>query len=257
MKILKAKEYDPKKMVYPCYGSVKFDGHWCWADSSAYTKNGNRVIGVQHIEKQAQAIEGPLVGELIIPGKSFAEASGLIRNHSNTPNAVLAVFDMPNLPGTYAARYNQIVNNKDIQVASHIKVVKHHLLKDKAEADAFYKKHVSLGQEGVVYKDPNNRYQDGATWEWMKRVPIKSVECAITGMFEGKGKHVGRMGGLICDYNGTEVRVGTGFTDTQREEYWQQPSTIAQSIATIEYKSVTHKGSLRHPRFKELRWDNI
>lgn len=62
----------------------------------------------------------------------------------------------------------------------------------------------------------------------------------------GLGKHAGRMGALITDLG----RVGTGFTDAQREEEW-----LPGMVIEVECMGLTPKGVFRHARFLRRRWD--
>ena len=86
------------------------------------------------------------------------------------------------------------------------------------------------------------------------------MEGIVQGVFEGSGEATGKLGGIIVNYKETTVRIGTGFTDQQRTEYWNNPDLIIGKLAQYRYTSVSHNQnndevSLRFARFISLRED--
>lgn len=84
-------------------------------------------------------------------------------------------------------------------------------------------------------------------------LPVLRVE-------EGTGKYAGMMGNLVVDYKGNEVGVGTGFTDEQRDWFWQQREVVPGTLAEVKYKEIsankqTGAESLQFPVFVGLRTD--
>ena len=106
--------------------------------------------------------------------------------------------------------------------------------------------------EGAMVKSLEGFYEKKRSRTWLKMKATESEDIVVTSLFEGNGKYVGQLGGIICDFNGVSVRVGGGFSDAQRQEYWNNPSSILGRCAEVEYHEVTPDLSLRHPRF--VRW---
>lgn len=84
-------------------------------------------------------------------------------------------------------------------------------------------------------------------------LPILSCE-------EGTGRLTGVLGAFVLDYKGSEVRVGSGFTDEQRSDYWQRRSSLPGALCEVKYKEISsdkHTGaqSLQFPVFVGLRTD--
>lgn len=81
------------------------------------------------------------------------------------------------------------------------------------------------------------------------------VECI--GVYEGDGKYKGMLGGIIVDYKGYEVGVGSGFDDATREHLWKHQGEVVGRIVQIKYKteSKNKKGglSLQFPIFQVVR----
>jgi DNA ligase-1 len=119
--------------------------------------------------------------------------------------------------------------------------------------------------EGVIIKNPQSLWQRKRSIDWMKLKACESVDAVVTGYFLGAGKYEEMLGGLVIDFNGVEVSVGSGFSDDQRRDFlaWaksdQESSASAKKILgrliEVEYQEVTNDGSLRHPVFVRLRSD--
>lgn len=78
----------------------------------------------------------------------------------------------------------------------------------------------------------------------LKRAETHDV--IVTAVLPGKGKHAGRMGALMT----TKGKVGTGFTDKDRDEDWKPGDVIE-----VECMELTAAGKMRKPRFIRRRWD--
>lgn len=68
---------------------------------------------------------------------------------------------------------------------------------------------------------------------------------------EGTGKYAGMLGALIVDNGKAEVEVGSGFTDAERREFWENPPECIE----IKYQEELPSGSLRFPVFVRARDD--
>ncbi len=78
-----------------------------------------------------------------------------------------------------------------------------------------------MGYEGLVVKPFDYRYEKRRSQSWLKMKDILSKDLKVVHYFEGTGKYEGMLGGLIVDHKGKDVRVGGGFSDVQRQEYWK------------------------------------
>jgi DNA ligase-1 len=142
------------------------------------------------------------------------------------------------------------------------------------EIRELYRQVFDKGGEGVIVKNPAGRYVCTRNHAWMKIKGEQSVEARIVGAFEGTGKYEGMLGGVIVDVDGVEVRVGGGFSDQQRKEFWDawqmdlefeaQSRTFIDwnslgrlkgRLIEVQYHEKTPDGSLRHPRFVRFRDD--
>lgn len=96
------------------------------------------------------------------------------------------------------------------------------------------------GHEGLVLRQGD---------KWVKVVDEVHYDVPIIGVIEGKGRNVGRLGAFITPMG----KVGTGFTDEEREAYFAK-HMIGETIE-VACKELTSDGKFRHPRFVRDRWD--
>jgi ATP-dependent DNA ligase len=122
--------------------------------------------------------------------------------------------------------------------------------------------HVKAGFEGIMLKDYDAPYRFKKSSDWLKAKPYFEGDFTVVSAFEGKGKHLGRLGGLkivgTVQWKGAEVavesEVGTGFDDAAREALWVLPELVGSTVE-VEFQEVTEDGALRFPVFRRVRGD--
>ena len=106
-------------------------------------------------------------------------------------------------------------------------------------------KEVDKGYEGLILRQGDNKF--------FKVKPKDTVDVYVTGFQKGTGKHENKMGALLTDYG----KVGTGFTDAQRE-YWQDLYDLDEHLGLlieVEFMEWTKNAIMRHPRYLRIRDD--
>ena len=154
---------------------------------------------------------------------------------------------------------------------------------------AAYREACSRGDEGVIAKRADSRYQEGRrSPDWLKFKCVLDQEFVIGGYTAPKGHRVGLGALLIGYYEGSDLvyagKVGTGFDTAtlhnlherlcaiEQDEppfnrglgvarvgaghlpgsvHWVQPKLVAQ----VGFSEWTRDGKLRHPRYTSLRAD--
>lgn len=116
------------------------------------------------------------------------------------------------------------------------------------------------GWEGLMLNLNNEYYVTKRTSGLLKIKEFFDADVLVKDVFEGTGKLKGTLGGIIIDYKGYEIKVGTGFTEVDRDFYWNNPDEIIGKIVDISYFEETHNQnnnniSLRFPVFVEKRTD--
>lgn len=291
-RVMFVKNFDPKKQKYPCLVAPKLDGVRGRGVSKIYSRQKKEFVGLDHIETfldqlcDRLGIPNDFDGEVTVPGMAFDKASGLIRSDNPTPEAVFNIFDYPGDKRTKKLRLNRLENI--ILLGNNptpVRIIEHEWCYDETDLMIAYDNYLSDGYEGIVTYDPDSEYEDHSptrrTDSWMRIVPLKTADCKVIGFFEGKKgtKLEGSLGGIIVDYKGHEVRVGSGFaevtwdnlqkakkqkmngpmlqdyTRTVRSYIWGHQEEFLGMIAECEFKEETKKGSMRQPRFKGWRYD--
>ena len=120
---------------------------------------------------------------------------------------------------------------------------------------------VAEGYEGIMIKDVGAPYVCKRSDYWMKWKPTISVDLEIVGFEEGTGRNAGRLGAIICEGDDNDrrirVNVGSGFSDTLRDEYWTNRNDLLGHLVEVQADAVTQNQdgtySLRFPRFLRFR----
>jgi DNA ligase-1 len=120
---------------------------------------------------------------------------------------------------------------------------------------------VKNGFEGIMIKDLSAPYECKRSSFWMKWKPTITVDLTIVGFEEGTGRNEGRLGAII--YEGVDnernirVNVGTGYSDSDRDEFWALRDRLLGVIGEIQADAVTQNQdgsfSLRFPRHVRFR----
>ena len=115
------------------------------------------------------------------------------------------------------------------------------------------------GDEGIMLSFANSFYSCKRSKELLKVKVFNSCDIRCIRVEEGEGRLSGTLGKIICDYKGYELGVGSGFTDAQRKEIWNNPNIIVDKIVEIQYFEETSNQngglSLRFPVFLQIRND--
>jgi DNA ligase-1 len=122
---------------------------------------------------------------------------------------------------------------------------------------------IEAGYEGILIKDPNALYECKRSVSWLKQKPFIEVSLTVTGYEEGTGRNEGKLGALICegidDGKSIRVNVGSGFTDSDRDEFWSSKEDLLGQVVEIRSDAATRSQdsedtySLRFPRFLRFR----
>lgn len=123
------------------------------------------------------------------------------------------------------------------------------LLLDKADKD---------GWEGLML-NKDTKWKNKRNNGILKIKTFKYADIRCINVVEGDGKYKGTLGLIKCDYKGHELGVGSGFTDEQRNYYWNYPNEIIGKIVQIKFKGETKNKnggiSVQFPIFEIVRND--
>lgn len=126
----------------------------------------------------------------------------------------------------------------------------------------------SVGAEGLMINVGSAEYEHKRTANLMKYKKAKTMDMKVVDLYEGNGKYVQAVGALSCiaklpDGKIVRCQVGSGLSDEQRNDWFDNPELILNKIVEVEYfstsQSKSYDGSsvysLRFPRLKSVRTD--
>lgn len=259
-----AQPFREDKVKFPCYVSTKIDGlRALYKNRNLYSRKGHIFEGLEVLEERLAILSKTLDipsfdGELTVEGECFNELSGSLRSFKKTDNAVYHIFDIPTPNITFSIRQAALENLRRelMHLAwSNIKVLPHFKVFTMDEVNSHYHMAIGDGHEGLILRSRDGLYEGKRTYDWIKMKQENSADCKVVALFTGQGKYEGLVGGLVVDFEGKEVKVGSGLTDSQRAYWTEEPEDIIGKIVEVSYHEVTEYGSLRHPRLKRVRGD--
>lgn len=128
-----------------------------------------------------------------------------------------------------------------------------------ADAEPMFAAVLSHDGEGVMLNTFNGLYEIKRSKNLIKLKRVEEIVLPVVGVFEGQGRNEGALGGVVVDYKGYKVGVGSGFTDEQRRSVWQNPEKFVGKSIEIDYfgESTNMLGtvSLNCPIFKRFVGD--
>jgi DNA ligase-1 len=132
---------------------------------------------------------------------------------------------------------------------------------DEIEFKDYNREMVAAGFEGIMIKSIDGKWVGKRSTDWLKQKPFIEVSLEITDIEEGTGRNVGRLGAVICrgvdDGREILVNVGSGFTDSNRREFWDSRDTLPGQVIEVRADAITQNQdgtfSLRFPRFMRFR----
>lgn len=249
-----------------------------------YTRNGKELVNFPHIIKALEDNIDNFGRSYVIDGEimsvSFQDLMKQLHRKSNTTSddATLCVFDIIPLhefktqQSTMGQRrrLNFITENFEpfLHDTKCIAVVpwKEFDLSTtdgQAKLSEFNTEVLNEGYEGVMLKDPDAKYEFKRSVAWLKTKPFIDVSLTVVDVEEGTGKNTGVLGALVCE--GTDdgkfikTNVGSGLTDEQRLEIWNNQHSVIGQVIEVRADAITINQdsdttySLRFPRIKTFR----
>ncbi len=235
--------------------SEKLDGvRGVWNGREMRSKNGNVYDAPIAFIKDFPNFA--LDGELYSKRGEFAKISGIVRAGDDWSELKYYVFDVPNTDNHsdtgLLQRLSKIKNWLKANPNPNIIVIKQTPIGNIDDAKKYLAEIEKAGGEGVILRDPNAPYVSKRTNSYLKLKSYQDDECTVTEYLQGRGKYQNKLGSIKCQQgNGKIIRIGSGFTDSEREN----PPPIG-TVITYRYNGFTKNGKPRFARFWRIRDDN-
>lgn len=242
-------------------------------------RSGTPYTGLDHIVRAVSGFcakyEVVLDGELILSDKgnlsdneAFRKATGILNSDGNKTGICFMIFDMIPVSDfdsaspkySYSARRRALDKcSSSLETAcTHVLPVLYHG-SDINVIDQMLSRMVAEDKEGLMLNTDVPYYRTRHRGI-LKIKRFYTMDLPIIGMEEGSGRLSGTLGALILDYKGNSVKVGSGFSDEQRSQYWEMRDDMLGMLCEVKYKEISydkHTGmeSLQFPVFVRIRND--
>lgn len=243
-------------------------------------RSGVPFKGLDHILKElrwADCAHIALDGELTLAdthglrdNEAFREATGILNSDNEHKTGICftifdaipyADFDSANPKVSYSHR-RTILNEVEETVSNsecvRVLPVLYHG-RDLQKIDELLEQMVREDKEGLMLNTdvPYKRTRHKGI---LKIKRFYTMDLLIIRAEEGSGRLAGKLGALVLDYKGNEVKVGSGFTDEQRRDYWDMRNNLIGQLCEVKYKEISYDKntgleSLQFPVFVQLRAD--
>jgi len=275
-----------KKMTGEVYVEPKLDGvrviTICDVDKDEvkmFSRNGKELNNFPKILQQFDEMLDQMSESMVFDGEVMSDDFQTLmreihrKGGAKTDDAVLNLFDCLPLDyfkmGEYEmtlAKRKQILD--DFNFGPNISRVEYVMMnlseEDGQKQFADYNKLcIDRGFEGIMVKPIAGSYECKRSSLWLKVKPFIEVSLTVKDVEEGTGRNVGKLGALIVE--GTDdgkfirTNVGSGLTDSDREEFWKAKDKLIGQIVEVRADAITQnqdttsEWSLRFPRFLRFR----
>jgi DNA ligase-1 len=279
----------PELIKFPVYCSPKIDGIRCVVfDGVAYSRSLKPIpnIHVQAFVKSNAEWLDSLDGELVVGSPTdpnCMQNSMAVMRIQGEPEFTFHVFDriVAYFHGntSFIARRSMIQALLDYRNHPRVVMVPQHLSYDLGALDTHELLFLNMGYEGMMIRDPDASYKFGRSTEreggLVKVKRFTDAEAVIVGFEEeqhnaneatknatgnterstAKAGLVGKgtLGALAVERDGVRFNIGTGFSASQRKEFWEARDSIMGRIVTFKFFDHGTVDAPRHPVFKSFR----
>lgn len=262
--------------------SQKLNGTRCaFVGDKCMTRQGKEYIGLQHIIEDLQELVGTNMfvdGELVYKNKegltdseAFQKGTGIAMSKDEDKSDLkLIVFDMFPLDEfwngqskeTYSERlFNYLLPLRNKVTSNHFENVSvvpmFYNGYDHAEIWNWLDYAENNDMEGVII-NLDTPYECKRSKNLIKVKKFYTYDLEVVDVEEGDGRNKGTLGALVVKYKDNTVNVGSGFTDEERKDFWENREDIIGRVIEVKYKEITTDKktgleSLQFPVFCVLR----
>lgn len=253
--------------------TLKLDGFRCVympKERKFYTRQGQVYEGIDHLIEECELIsQGKYVldGELIHRNydnlqsdELYRLTTSVARKKGNTPDKKhleFHVFDI--LPydefvtgaskDTYEERmrllFKQTHMTQGLDFVQRVTML--YMGDNQAMIYKLLDEVVSDGYEGLMVSLLDGVYQCKRSKNLLKVKQFHDCDVLVKDVIEGTGKHKGKLGAItiMFEHEGEyhTCDCGSGFSDSERTLYWENPSLLIDKIVTLKYFEVSKNKS--------------
>jgi DNA ligase-1 len=287
---LLAEKVDLATLEYPCFASPKYDGFRCIIDpmgqpvsrnmkpiANAYVYGKLKELGLPKFDGELLTYTGNKVDD-------FNTVQSKLSTRSGMPDFRYMVFDHYAMPNQeYADREITIREWFEIHEGhvGRLEHVQQKMVHDEEELLNFEAECLAEGWEGVMVRSIDGPYKFGRSTTregiLLKLKRFFDAEAVVVSAHElrhnaneavtnelgytERSSHKANMQGMdtlgkfTVQWGGVEFDIGTGFSASQRDEYWRTQDLLIGAKLTFKYQSLGPSGKPRFPVFLGFRND--
>ena len=272
-----AESYDVEKISKyknKFWASVKLDGlRSLFYSNNFHTRNNKTVTGFEFLRLEAQKVSDHfnlnlLDGEFYSEEIPFEEIQGAVMRTVNIDEIekqkiiynVFAALNDDILKSNTSVMIDKLIDIKQYCIQEnlkHIVVLDQELIdNDKKLIADKCQEFMYRGYEGIMLRDIDIPYDFKRSRALLKYKVFQEDDFLCIDITEGEGDLVGKMGAVIVESKSGNVRskVGTGFSDKQRVEIFNNPDIIIGKMVEVKFQGYT-ESSLRFPVFRKIKED--
>jgi len=265
---------------YPCYIQPKFDGIRCVAiDGVAYSRKmkpiPNKYIQQWFMDNNVHGLDG----ELMVVG-DFNSVQSAVMSEDGEPDFYYMVYDYWDSNKGYTERLSQLRHMLlENDYGAVIFAANTLVVDDADEAIRLTANFVNEGMEGAMLRSVDGKYKQGrSTMKEGYLLKVKTFlddEAKVIGFEEkmtntndkevderGYSKRSSKKEGLVpantlgslqVQWNDVVFNIGSGFTDEQRKDIWDNQDKYLGKLVTFKYQELSSYGVPRFPVWKSFR----
>lgn len=269
-------------LTFPLLATPKYDGIRALMVKGKLLSRTFKNIPNKHIYKTVtEALPDGLDGELV--SGTFNDTTGNVMRHDGEPDFEFHIFDYvkTDLKRPYADRLNDL---QALKLPKWCVLVLPVVLNNMKDLEAYEKKCLGQGFEGIMLRRPDSPYKCGRgtakALDLVKVKRFKDAEASIEDFEEemqnnneaekdafGRTKRstsqenkVGKdtlgalaVRGLNGEFKGVDFKVGTGFDQALRKKIWEGRKGLKGAIIVYKYQKEGGEDRPRFPVFKGFR----
>jgi len=238
-----------------------------------YSRNSKRLVNAEKLlmngldEKAIQSLQGWILdGEFYAKDWSKSMTSMFTKNKpiQYDPSMRYYLFDIIHIDEfKQSGKFNRPYEQRKEALKKVVQILKppftyveHHKLHPRTLQNTFRiaEDMIRKGWEGIVLKEAKSPYVAKRSKHWLKVKLFKTIDVLCVGI-EPSTKNPGEISAIWFKYKGKKCKCGSGFTQEQRKQFYQNPDLIVGKIVEIKYQEESVDGCLRFPVFVRVRYD--
>ena len=221
-------------------------------------------------------------GEIVSRDGTFQDTTSIVMSHDKPiDNLLYCIYDLVSHESfrTRDQELRGIFRQKSTHQQLGIELLSASYLEDERALKVYVEHVLSLGYEGAILRNPTALYKHGRAdkthHQLIKIKAFKDSEGTCIGVkekmhndnplekdelgFAKRSSHKGglvsmqTMGALVVSWKGKTLHIGTGFSDQQRKEFWENPPLGKRIKFKYMEAGMKKDGLPRHPVFLGIR----